>query len=121
LVCSTYAPAPLLGRRDHVYARTSSRLGSTVADVQDRAEPGRWQRAPGALWRSLPDGLLLLLEGDPHPVMVAGAALAVWHALDRAASIEDLVQDVDGSDRVQVGAALEVLRQAGAVVPEPVR
>lgn len=84
--------------------------------------PGtRYQRAPGWVWRAF-RGSVLVMGPDLDALQLEGAAAVVWAALDRPATVTELVDrggDVwagaGGEPAVLADVALEELVAAGMV------
>ena len=50
-----------------------------------------YRRAPGAVWRSLPIGIVVRRPGTTSEALtLTGAAAAIWLALDAPRAIEDI-------------------------------
>jgi hypothetical protein len=82
-----------------------------------------FRRASGALVRRTPRSLVILAAGSTIPVRVSGSAVDVWEMLARPMAADDLLHAVareldaaPGSIAADLGAALAVLVDAGAVV-----
>jgi len=56
------------------------------------------RRAPGALWRELPESVLVL-RADDSVVRLTGPGRALWLVLDQPATVEQLEQAFVDSDR----------------------
>jgi hypothetical protein len=93
--------------------------------MSTRPTAARWVRARDALWRRLPDGVLVLTPALATPLAVTGSAAAVWDLLavptDTDTMCERLAHehpDAPSLEHVRsaVDEVLETLVDAGAVV-----
>lgn len=72
-----------------------------------------YRRAPGAVWRRLPDGIVVRRPGpDGDAVTLTGAAADLWIALASPTSIDDLRHAVALAD-----STIEMLVAAGLATP----
>jgi hypothetical protein len=69
------------------------------------ADHGALRRDPRAIWRALPDGVLVLGPGHRDPVAILGPAAEVWVLLAEPASVATLAATLEAR---YAGAAAEV-------------
>ncbi len=63
-----------------------------MPDHDDTARPSpRWQVSPRALWRALPDGVLVLGAHMAVPVALTGPASSLWNLLDEHPTRHEIV------------------------------
>jgi hypothetical protein len=81
-------------------------LGSSVPRVGEHDDVTtlavRYTRHPFAVWRSIPDALVVTV-GSPAPLRIAGSAALVWQHLEQPATVEDIVRRLE--TEVEVPAA----------------
>ena len=81
-----------------------------------------WERAPGALWRRSGDRRILMGTSTEDVLVVEGAGVPIWDALEQPASEDDLVAELSDcfgvraeEVRGEVASFLTELRSAGLV------
>jgi hypothetical protein len=93
--------------------------------MSTRPIAGRWVRARDALWRRLPDGVLVLTPALDTPLAVTGSAAAVWDLLTVPIDTDTMCErlalehpDAPGLEQVRdaVDEVLDTLVEKGAVV-----
>jgi hypothetical protein len=98
-----------------------------VSNTANAPMPGvRIRRVPAVLWRQGEFGVIVLGPGDPEPQTLTGTGPALWDALARPMTPEDLASELArtfGVEPARVAAdispVLTELARIGAIEPEP--
>ena len=73
-----------------------------------------YRRVPGAVWRALPVGVVVRRPGTQRDALtLTGPAAAVWCALDRSRTLDELASETPNAVEV-----IEQLSDAGLVTVE---
>jgi len=88
------------------------------ADTQANATSLRWVRSEDALWRRLPDAVVIVPVPDGDPLALEGTGALLWDLLGRPITLEDVAASL--AEAHAVGADL-VIRDIASLLDDLAR